>query len=270
MKKLLFASLLAMSLLASCDKEDLDRQAPVLSVTRTNPVAVSAEVCGHIENNVIKVSRGERFTIAFTVTDNYEVEQYKVELHDNSDCHGHGRSPQHAGHWEIFEIVEVDAQRIDATKTYTVPQDADYGNYHLQISAIDDNGNESNNNIFYTILVEEDSTSVADNTPPSIDVQITTPAVSAAAGNAFAALVNISDNMALSGSKLTVTYRKPDTSILSIVEYTTELDTQNTSVSINTILPIDATFTTGMYITTFVIEDAAGNEISMQKVFSVI
>lgn len=266
MKKILLASVLAMSLLASCDKEDRDKEAPVLTLTRTNPVLTSEEVCGEIENNVIKVTQGSTFTVAFTVSDNFEVEEYKIDLHDNTDCHGHGRSPQQAGHWSISEIKEVDAQRMDVSKTYTVPADATPGAYHLQISAIDDNGNESTENLYYNILVEE-AAPTPDVTPPTLSVTIVEPII--ARGSTFQAEVSISDNEILAGSELTVIYKKPDNTDLTTVVYTTELNTQTTSTVLTVTLPIEATFDTGMYSVTFVILDAAGNRVSKQQVFSV-
>lgn len=265
MKKILFASCIAMSLLASCDKEDRDNKAPVLTVTRTNPVVTSAEICNTMENNVIKVRQGQSFTIAFTIEDNFEVEQYRVDLHDNTDCHDHGRSSS-ASSWHISEIREVDAQRIDLTKTYTVPADATPGAYHLEISALDDNGNESTENIYYNILVEE-PTPAQDITPPSISIAIEEVLVTL--GGTFSAAVTAGDNVALDGAVLNVDFTTMTGTAIATQVYSTELQTTATSTTFNVTLPILTTYPTGMYRVTFVLIDAAGNSVSMEKVFTV-
>ncbi len=123
-KVVLFAALFAL-VFTACKKEDApDLTKPVISVTQ--PAA------DHMDVNL-----GEEFTILATITDDVALSQWKIDIH-SADGHTHRIM---SGEWEMTETGTATGKSYAFSKTLTVPNDAELGEYHFTIEATDKAGN---------------------------------------------------------------------------------------------------------------------------------
>ena len=150
MKKTILYTAALVALLSSCggDDEEMDPKdttAPVVesvTIEGTNVLTQTSEVEVHIE---------EDFLFAVTVSDNKELSQMQVEVHEALDSHDHAR----LGASE--EITKSDTlsygpvirtlSSVSQTETFDVfsATDTNYvsGEYHIEIVVLDAEGNRT-------------------------------------------------------------------------------------------------------------------------------
>lgn len=198
---LIFSILLTFS---SC-RPDPDTEAPVIELLSISPNLVTDTICGTVEpNNVIRLRSGQNLQLQLRFSDNEGLSQYKIDIHENFDCHGH-RGPT-VNPWQVLQLIDIEGMELTETKTLTVPNDVTAGVYHFQIRCLDLSGNEAGGTEAYSILV----TNVLDTVPP--EARIDTPSQSLVTKNtgdlltvAGAAL----DNELLDGGRLELVYFTP-------------------------------------------------------------
>ncbi len=66
-----------------------DATAPIIEVLEINPVDGPGLVCGEMENHVVEINSNDTLSGQFRLTDDSDLSQYKLDLHNNFDCHGH-------------------------------------------------------------------------------------------------------------------------------------------------------------------------------------
>lgn len=168
----MFRHLLAIAIvpaaLSGCS--EADTEPPVISDLVITPQPTADIICGQEENNVIRLSTGDSLTIAFTVTDNEELSQYKFDIHQNFDCHGHAKLEE-TSVWEVIEIGALTGTEMQVSRTLQVPDSATAGKYHFSIQVADFFGNSAKTEIFNIIVQNLDDT-----IPPVLTV--TAPSVS--------------------------------------------------------------------------------------------
>lgn len=148
--KILSLFLVGILTLGACKKE-VDTTIPIVEVLSVSPNTITATVCHESESNVIPVIAGETIILKLKISDNEGLSQYKIEGHENFDCHGH-RSSRNTD-WSYQKIKTLSGTDVDEQIEIKFPTDATTGNYHLELKAVDLAGNESEE-IYYTILAK--------------------------------------------------------------------------------------------------------------------
>lgn len=135
---------LAAFTVAGCS--DADSEAPVISSLVITPEPGIGIVCGTEEANVISVLTGDSIIISFTVSDNEELSQYKLDVHSNFDCHGHAKVETSV--WEVIDIVDIQGLSQEVNYVLNVPDSTTAGLYHFSIQLADFFGNSAKTEIF--------------------------------------------------------------------------------------------------------------------------
>jgi len=148
-------------ILYSCSKE-VDDVKPQLSLVNFSIQPKSEEICGTSENNVLKLMSGEVLHFTAILSDDQALSQYKIDIHNNFDCHGHSGSVfpsvvvpttnTKTTDWSYLEVFEIEGKEVVEKIELKVPQNVTAGNYHFSFQLIDKAGNDSNNNIIYSIV----------------------------------------------------------------------------------------------------------------------
>ena len=129
-KPLLYLGLLAFSL-ASCTKdEESDTTAPTIGDVTIN---------GKTEH--LTVNTGSDLNFEASLSDNEELGQFKIDIHDIFDDHSHGK--KNANPWVYTETTNLSGKSQDFTSTVQVENDITAGPYHAIFRLIDKSGNES-------------------------------------------------------------------------------------------------------------------------------
>lgn len=193
-------------LIASCKKDkvdpDIDKTVkPTITVVSKNYPTVSEILCNANFDNVLKVSTGNDLKIQFKFKGANKLSQYKIDIHNNFDCHTHGRMAA-SNPWQVLKSVDLNDNEVEVNETLTVPAHASVGNYHFIVQLIDELGNEAVPTEFNVILLNE-----TDPTPPVIN--LTTPnvdSIAVARGNNLSFIGPITDNSSLNGGKVQISY----------------------------------------------------------------
>lgn len=87
----------------------------------------------------VTLDTGETIQVQATLTDNVNLKEVKVDIHNNFDGHDHKNDVQ----WSKVYIYEIEGTEYDFAQDITVPSIAKSGPYHCNIQAIDETGIES-------------------------------------------------------------------------------------------------------------------------------
>src|SRR5690606_450415 len=109
MKKIVLSIFSALMLFSACTKTNRDKPGSgqndlSITVLETSDPITSAEVCGEIYDNVLQWTTGIPLTLKIQFKGNDELAQYKIEIHNNFDCHGHDRP---LSEWAYLNIGEL-------------------------------------------------------------------------------------------------------------------------------------------------------------------
>ena len=166
MKKQFFqyCMLICMSTIAACGSGDVDVTSRTLEVNTYSPEPTVDEVCGTQEPVVFNLTGGDQLTFDVIFKDNESLSQYKVDIHDNFDCHGHGGGsapqisipsvPSQTTDWTLLETVDITGTDAPITRTLDVPSNVTTGNYHFQIQVADESGNDHNAGVFFSLKIK--------------------------------------------------------------------------------------------------------------------
>ena len=129
MKKNLYF-LLGLAMLASCgDDEQVDSTAPQILEALVNS-----------EDHDIELNAGEKAALQVEVSDNDELSELKVDIHDLFDGHSHGKS---TSTWEMTKIYSLSGATSLVQDSLEVPSPVIAGPYHFVFRLVDASGNES-------------------------------------------------------------------------------------------------------------------------------
>lgn len=189
MKNLLFLTLTCV-LLNACT--DPDTTEPIIEILSSTPESAQSLVCGEMEDLVITLSSTDTLSVQFKVSDDSDLSQYKLDLHQNFDCHGHAGKVETTD-WYVLNIVDLQGSEQTINRQIPVPVDVTTGNYHFGIQATDQSGNSAES-VIYTLQV----TNATDTDAPVLSV--TAPSSSTLAvlkGNEINFQGSITDNLDL-------------------------------------------------------------------------
>lgn len=85
---------------------------------------------------------GEQLILKAIFEDDQELGVYKINIHENGDDHSHSR--RSASPFSLEKTFELKGRRAEVSDTLAIPEDAEHGEYHLTIEAIDRAGNATN------------------------------------------------------------------------------------------------------------------------------
>lgn len=175
--KFLFFALISILTLFACGDEEVDVTAPRMDIVAFSPEPEVATVCGTQEPGVFQLTGGDDLVFDVVFNDDKALSQYKIDIHTNFDCHGHGGGsapsiavPSVANQtmdWAILEIQELEGTSTPIERTLQVPTNVTTGLYHFQIQVIDESGNDEPEPTFYTLDIKNP----IDNVAPQISIQ---------------------------------------------------------------------------------------------------
>lgn len=151
--QLLLFSLMTTLIVSSCkkDKDEPDVQRPQIQLTSPAKDA--------------RLNSGTSFNVVAVITDDVELSQYKIEIHDNFDVHSHKKK---SAPFYFSEIKDISGKEYNVNTKIEIPEDVAAGEYHLTIKAVDKAGNEAEMAELDIYIVN-----VLDEEPPVLDIIIT-------------------------------------------------------------------------------------------------
>ncbi|MDR1380371.1 MAG: DUF4625 domain-containing protein [Tannerella sp.] len=136
--------LLPAFLAGGCDGDDedaKDMQTPVIEMSGS----------GHFPQNCVTLKRGGSFTFRAKFSDNAELGNYNIEIHNNFDHHSHStgseecekdvkKTPVNAWVFNQDYSIPTGLKEFEASNEITVPADVDTGDYHFMVRLTDQSG----------------------------------------------------------------------------------------------------------------------------------
>lgn len=173
----------------SCGKEDTTP--PTWEFHYFIPEAKSGNICGEIEEEVFYVKGGETFEFEATFRDNEELSQYKIDIHQNFDCHGHNKTSD----WSVLEVIDLSGTEELINKQLLVPENVTAGKYHFSIQLLDAAGNQAENTFLRDFIVLNPT----DTIPPVAELNTPNPSENHTVerGNALTFTGVVTDNLSL-------------------------------------------------------------------------
>ncbi len=204
MKKLSGVLILGVLMILSCGKEGVDISPPTLTFRYLNPAPHQGEICGVIEDSVFHLIGGDVLALGILFKDDRALSQYKIDIHQNFDCHGHGGSaspgfstPSMNGETEDFSvlrIVSLSGVMQEVSESIEVPLNVTAGSYHFQVQVIDEAGNDNPQANIYSLKVLNPS----DTINPILTVSSPQASFSVKKGDSVGFSGKLTDNRSLS------------------------------------------------------------------------
>jgi hypothetical protein len=132
MKKLFLSSALLATLFACSKKDDKDVTAPVIEKFTANN-----------KTQDVTVKAGDEVHIDFKVTDNKELREIKIDLHDAFDGHTHGGRTNSFVKFATVKVYALSGTRFEGHEHIDIASNALAGPYHVMARALDKEGNQS-------------------------------------------------------------------------------------------------------------------------------
>lgn len=124
----------------ACDRPEQDSDSPQVQLSNKNMLVRSDSICGDWSERVISIDSEDSLHLDLALSDNEGLSQFKIDIHQNFDCHGHRAKTLD---WQFLEIYDIEGKEFQQDIKIDLPNNPTAGNYHLSILAIDMSGNES-------------------------------------------------------------------------------------------------------------------------------
>ncbi len=175
-RTIVFFPIFNIIILSGCTS-DADIIPPKIEMLDFSSVITTGDVCGSSSNDLITLHGGQTMTFRLLLSDDVELSQYKIDIHNNFDCHGHGgaippsiKPPIKNGQtseWNVLRVVPVKGTFAEENISLTIPENNTAGLYHFSIQCIDAAGNESPNNKIFSVKLFNPEDTIA----PTIELQ---------------------------------------------------------------------------------------------------
>jgi Domain of unknown function (DUF4625)/Bacterial Ig-like domain len=246
----------AMGILAACKKEK-DQTAATFEFISISPNVGSDSICGELSDKVISILSGENLTFQFKIDDNKNLGQYKIDIHDDFDCHGHeGERSPIPTIWSVQDVVNTSGTTQTVSRTLQVPNDVMAGNYHFQIKIIDAEGNETQNTPIHTLKIRNSS----DTLEPYF-LQFTAPNNNITRGQTLVFSGTVIDNLSLENGRIELAYHNPNDEHNTAQTYVFPVGS-TIEENFNFSFLIPNSFITGTYEFEVTLYDNVGNSIT--------
>lgn len=232
---------------------------PTIFIQSINPEMIVDSVCSTVSNRTVKVKTDSTLQIKIVFQDNHALSQYKIDVHNNFDCHVHPRSNP----WRVLKVVDIQGKKIEVVETFTIPSDASTGNYHFLILCLDSLGNEAEF-VEYDIKIEN----ALDNKGPIIDLQNpTTDTLLLNKSESLLLEATIRDNFSLKNGRIELVYFNEANEEFTALQLFFEPSTEK-EYKLKTSFKLPPSAPAGLYKFIFKVFDQANNE--SQKIFFAI
>lgn len=138
-----------------------------------------------VSNDIIEV--GSTFHLDFSITDNDELNQFKIDIHGDHDGHTHGKLAEILPAFDTIVIENISGNAINRHIDFTIPAGAWPGPYHITVYATDKSGNEGMSTVKVTVRNSIDILAPV--------VNITTPGNGSTLGSSFTVTATITDKL---------------------------------------------------------------------------
>jgi hypothetical protein len=196
----LFSSLFT---LPSCNT-DADVVPPSVEILSISVLPRPDTICGSLEPTVYRLNDSIEIAFQLKFSDDVALSQYKIDIHNNFDCHGHAGSlpgftvpgvSNLTSDWSLLSIQPLSGTEQIVTGTLRSPANPTAGAYHFQIQVIDEAGNDIPNAGYASIILRNTRDSIA----PQVQVlQPTGTAFTATRGTPINFSGTVTDNYSLS------------------------------------------------------------------------
>ena len=166
-----YIALITAFTLVSCNGDDVDVDPPSMNVVEFTPGPEADDICGTQEPNVFHLTGGDQLIFDVVFNDNVALSQYKVDIHNNFDCHGHGGGSAPSvvvpnvdnltTDWTVLDIQNISGTSFPVKRTLDVPRNVTTGNYHFQIQVVDESGNDNLAANFFALKILNPLDSIA-------------------------------------------------------------------------------------------------------------
>jgi len=190
-------------------ENELKNEQPRISIVQQSIPTVSETLCGASFTNVLKASTGDTMIFSFLFRASNPLSQYKVDIHNNFDCHSHGKSLP----WSVLKLVDLSGQEASVSDTLVVPDDAASGNYHLMIRLLDIYGLEAEPLEFNLII-----SNAQDQEGPQIELNTPLEHTSYRHGDSVPFSGLISDNLSLKDSRYELKFTDSNNNTYNLYE----------------------------------------------------
>lgn len=170
-RTLMLLSLTA-AIITGC-KKDNDDEKPVITVNEPS--------------NNFTANTGADIHFEAEFTDNEELSQYKIEIHDNFDGHTHEKTETTP--WTVNQIVDITGKSKTVHEHIEVPSDAPAGPYHFIVTCLDAAGNEAD-----FVELEFEVVNTSDVVAPTIDITSPTDGQQFTVGDNIDIIGTVSDD----------------------------------------------------------------------------
>lgn len=205
MKIFKIIALIVIVQLTACNVPDTDLTPPTIEEISYEPAPDADEICSTQEPVVFGLTGGDELIFDVVFNDDVGLSQYKVDIHNNFDCHGHGGgvapSPSapnvenQTNDWSIQDVRDISGMSVPVRRVLNVPQNVTAGNYHFHIQVLDQSGNDVPFANFYSLKVKNS----LDVVPPVINIQQpATNSIAIQKGNTIRFVGQVTDNLSLS------------------------------------------------------------------------
>ncbi len=189
----------------ACGSDSVDLEPPTMQVLSFTPSPLEGNICGSSEPNVFHLTGGDQLAFDVIFQDDEALSQYKVDIHNNFDCHGHGGGSAPSlvitnvdnltTDWTVLEIDNISGSTASVDRVFEVPENVTTGSYHFQIQVIDESGNDNPAANFFSLNIKHP----LDDVRPEITVQIPgTNAITVQRGEQITFQGQVTDNRSLS------------------------------------------------------------------------
>jgi hypothetical protein len=184
-------------------KQAVDVSPPTVEILAMQPMAQSDTICGVLSDRVFHLIGGDTLSLELMLRDDEALSQYKIEIHQNFDCHGHAGKVED---WSFLEIVELSGTQARVSRRIPVPVDVSAGQYNYHYQIVDQAGNTTAYTEYYDLLVANP----VDDEPPQLRVD--DPPVRLTRESELRITGEVRDNRSLSKGgqgKLILAYQQP-------------------------------------------------------------
>lgn len=265
MRVILYAAL-SMVMLSACDStteiEKSDTEIPVIYLERSSPAYGTDDICGLPETHVFPLLSEQTLEVDLHFVDDVELSQYKIDIHHNFDCHGHGRIKNTGEPWFVARIVKLSGREQRITERLTVPANVTAGNYHLLFYCLDKLGREAEP-LVYSMKIKNKN----DTQAPMLSLTAPSPSgFTIKRGESFSFEGNITDNSDLTNGRIELFYYDPSNTLYTVNQYFFPEETE-TAYSFSIPYTVELTQETGVHQYHIKVYDRYNNET--EKIISV-
>lgn len=113
----------------------------------------------------LNFSPGESFVVTALISDNEELSQFKIDIHHDFDGHSHKSMTVR---YSKIVIKDISGSTYQLSEAFELPANVSSGTYHGTITAVDKEGNQSLNQLFYFNVVREEQPEIAVTVPANV------------------------------------------------------------------------------------------------------